>query len=116
MRHYFIYILALTACLTIAGCSNDDGLAPSYADKNRFMATDSATNAVSALRNKFYWETGSYLLFNDTLRHETIGTDAAGTPSTPTSSSTCPMSWHQMHSRRRSSISISHCSATWSKA
>ena len=80
MRHYFIYILALTACLTIAGCSDDDGLAPSYADKNRFMATDSATNAVSALRNKFYWETGSYLLFNDTLRHEAIGTDAAGIP------------------------------------
>lgn len=23
MRHYFIYILALTACLTIAGCSDD---------------------------------------------------------------------------------------------
>lgn len=78
MRHYFFYILALTVCLTIAGCSGDDDLTPSYADQNRFMATDSATNAVSALRNKFYWETGSYLLFNDTLRHEATGTDAAG--------------------------------------
>ena len=78
MRHYFTYILALTACLTIAGCSGDDDLTPSYADQNRFLATDSATNAVSALRNKFYWETGSYLLFNDTLRHEATGTDAAG--------------------------------------
>ena len=78
MRHYFIYILALTACLTIAGCSDDDELRPSYADQNRFFATDSATNPVSAMRNEFYRETGSYLLFNDTLRHEAIGTDAEG--------------------------------------
>ena len=78
MRHYFIYILALTACLTIAGCSDDDELTPSYADQNRFFATDSATNPVSAMRNEFYRETGSYLLFNDTLRHEAIGTDAEG--------------------------------------
>jgi len=78
MRHYFIYILALTACLTIAGCSDDDELTPSYADQNRFLATDSATNPVSAMRNEFYRETGSYLLFNDTLRHEAIGTDAEG--------------------------------------
>ncbi len=78
MRHYFIYILALTACLTIAGCSDDDELTPSYADQNRFLATDSATNPVSAMRNEFYRKTGSYLLFNDTLRHEAIGTDAEG--------------------------------------
>lgn len=78
MKKYLFPLVAVTLCTLVAACGGEDDLEPTYADDNRFVAADSLTNPVSALRSEFYRETGSYLLFNDTLRHDSIGIDANG--------------------------------------
>lgn len=63
----------------LISCGQED--APEYAFTDPidgFMPADSATDEISVLRREFYSETGSFLLFNDTLTHELIGKDING--------------------------------------
>lgn len=78
MKKYLFPLVAAALTGLMAACGGEDDLDPTHADINRFVAVDSLTNPVSALRSEFYRETGSYLLFNDTLRHDSIGLDANG--------------------------------------
>lgn len=78
MRKYALYFIAAlaTAVLTVS-CSNDDGgVELDYHDPTVFfMPSDTATDSISILRRQFYEDTGSYLLFNDTLQNYFTGKD-----------------------------------------
>lgn len=62
--------------LTFSACGSEDDLTPSNAEVNGFAPTADDNSATAQLRNTFYKETGSYLLFNDTLNT----TDTKGNP------------------------------------
>lgn len=62
-----------------ASCSSEDTPVADYHDPSAFfMPADTATDAESELRRQFYEETGSYLLFNDTLQYTPTGKDING--------------------------------------
>lgn len=76
----YVWRCALCAMVLLAGCK-EDGLAPSYEYRlDTFLPDPSAQDSVSILRRGFYAETGSFLLFNDTLQHELLGYDSNGNP------------------------------------
>lgn len=66
--------MLLLAGALFASCDSEDQLTPSNLDVNIFKVGEQD----SALRNDFYKHIGSYLLFNDTLSREVIGTDKDG--------------------------------------
>lgn len=61
-------------------CRKEDDITPEAAVPNPFYPDAAATDEYSQLRRDFYAETGCYLLFNDTLKHEYTGTDRYGNP------------------------------------
>ena len=73
---YITYLVLLFA-IGCVSCEESE-IAPSEAQPNLFAPAESATDATSELRRQFFDETGCYLLFNDTLKNERIGTDAYG--------------------------------------
>lgn len=64
--------------LLLFACSNENELAPSNAKENYYAADNAATDPESLLRLDFYKKNSSYLLFNDTLRHELLTKDGDG--------------------------------------
>lgn len=78
MKKYRIILglLFISACWA---CSEEDSLETVYDNRFSYFAPDSeATDEESILRRNFYETEKSYLLFNDTLRHEPIGVDNTG--------------------------------------
>ena len=55
------------ACLSVACGGEEDDTTPSYADINGFAPADDDNSPTAQLRRDFYNQTGSYLLFKDTL-------------------------------------------------
>lgn len=76
---YKIFCFALLLLLVVA-CQKEGDLTSSDRVENYFEVPDGATDAESVLRREFQKETGTYLLFNDTLRKEFLGTDRDGFP------------------------------------
>lgn len=76
MRIYKYLLPIAVALAVLTACSGEDTLTPSYADVNGFAPGADDNSATAQLRNAFYEETGSYLLFNDTL----TTTDTHGRP------------------------------------
>lgn len=73
-------IAALALVGIMASCGSEDDPVLDYDDPtNYFEPADSATDEISALRRQFFESYGSYLLFNDTLQHYSLGTDINGT-------------------------------------
>lgn len=72
-----ISMLMLAGCLV--SCRQEDDLEPSGTISS-FAPVPGATDPTSRLREEFYKNTGCYLLFNDTLKHEYKGLDAYGKP------------------------------------
>jgi hypothetical protein len=64
--------------LSFSSCSKEDSLEPTEAEKNYFAPDENATDEESLLRRDFYKKNNSYLLFNDTLRHEPLGVNSDG--------------------------------------
>ncbi len=73
---YECVFLAFIGLLGLTACGGEDDLAPSNADVNGFAPEAGDNSATAQLRNDFYKETGSYLLFNDTLNSK----DTKGNP------------------------------------
>lgn len=67
-------------CLLLSACGKEDSLTPTNAQDNYFMVSSEDPAEDAELRRNFYKETGSHLLFTDTLRHEQRGFYANGTP------------------------------------
>ena len=76
---YRILGFAIFLLLAIA-CEKEKGLLASNGVENYFEVPDDATDEESVLRRNFQKETGSYLLFNDTLRKKMLGHDVDGFP------------------------------------
>ena len=55
------------ACVSVACGGEEDDTTPSYADINGFAPADDDNSPTAQLRRDFYNQTGSYLLFKDTL-------------------------------------------------
>jgi len=71
-------ILCSSFALLLFACDKDDALTPSNAKENYYAADSDATDPVSVLRQEFFKRDSSYLLFNDTLRHNLLGKDGNG--------------------------------------
>ncbi len=81
MKDYKILLMALTIVLTMGSCSKEDTPTPQFhSPASFFMPADTATDATSQMRREFYSNTGSYLLFNDTIQNKYVGTDINGDP------------------------------------
>lgn len=71
-------ILCSSIALLLFACDKEDALTPSNAKENYYAADSDATDPVSVLRQEFFKRDSSYLLFNDTLRHNLLGKDGNG--------------------------------------
>lgn len=79
LTHYYIGMLLAGMLGFLAACSsNEELLTPSGEDVNFFLPKEDDHSAEAALRRDFFDETGIYLFFNDTLRHDLNGTDVNG--------------------------------------
>lgn len=79
LTHYYIGMLLAGMLGFLAACSsNEELLTPSGEDTNFFLPKEDDHSAEAALRRDFFDETGVYLFFNDTLRHDLNGTDVNG--------------------------------------
>jgi len=76
------FMAMAAAALTLLGsCSGEDTLTPDYKNPSAcFMPAENDQSEEAQLRRSFLSETGSYLLFNDTLQHEFLGNDINGSP------------------------------------
>lgn len=74
---YYTFFFLLACGLN--SCGEEDILTAEEDDRSSyFMPSPDATDEESVLRRNFYEEEHSYLLFNDTLRHEPLGIDFNG--------------------------------------
>ena len=80
MKKYILYLgLCCAAMMALNACSHDDeDVSPSYADQNRFSPAADDNSQTAVLRRDFFDKVGSYLIFNDTLKHVENGKDAYG--------------------------------------
>lgn len=72
-----IYCILLSLSL-ISCADNEDGIIPEAPEKNYFAVDNNATDEESVIRRQFYKDNGCYLLYNDTLRNDSIGKKANG--------------------------------------
>lgn len=80
MNKYAIYGLFAVAALSFSSCSDEEEvLEPTVGVvENKFAVPEDATGAEADLRRSFYKNTGVYLIFNDLLSRDLVGTDANG--------------------------------------
>ncbi len=72
-------LLAVCAAVLIAGCSDDETSVNFRNPAQRYAQSAVAeSEAIAQLRSEFFNATGSYLIFNDTLQHYSLGTDRSG--------------------------------------
>uniref|UniRef100_UPI003FEEFE38 hypothetical protein n=1 Tax=Phocaeicola sp. TaxID=2773926 RepID=UPI003FEEFE38 len=84
LTHYYIGMLLAGTLGFLAACSSDEELlTPSGEDTNFFLPKEDDHSTEAELRRDFFDETGVYLFFNDTLRHDLNGTDVNGPLSMP---------------------------------
>lgn len=75
-KNYIIYALCLLSLF--AGCNESEDTTPSLADQNAFEPEADDMSETAQIRRDFYNNTGSYLLFSDTLRTVANGISADG--------------------------------------
>ncbi len=73
----YFTIMFVISCW-IWSCSESEELTPSGKQDNYFEVPADATDMESVYRKEFFENTGAYLLYNDTLRHELLGEDRYG--------------------------------------
>lgn len=78
MKKIFYYLLVAAGVIAFASCGSDEDISPSNVDANLFAPMEGDQSAEAALRRGFFEQTGSYLLFNDTLSKVPAGTDEYG--------------------------------------
>ena len=81
-HHLSATIMTLMLSLVFTGCGKEDGLTPDYKNPSDYFQPSTDDNSEEAqLRRQFYAESGSYLIFNDTIQRNYTGTDINGNPS-----------------------------------
>lgn len=71
-------ICALFFLPLFVSCNDSEDTTPSYADQNVFEPAEDDNSETAQIRRNFYEATGSYLLFNDTLRTVSSGLSTSG--------------------------------------
>lgn len=80
MKKIFIFmVMALVVC-SFSACSDDEDTTPSLLDVNKFAPAENDESVEAQLRRNFKEQTGSFLLFNDTLSKAKVGEDMYGKP------------------------------------
>ena len=74
----FLYTFFLLSLVMLMSCSEDDVTVDVQDASSHFMPAADDQSEEAQLRRTFYEETGSFLLFNDTLQHYVTGTDVNG--------------------------------------
>ena len=77
---YFRVIAVAFISLQMPACTDEEDIAPSHADQNLFAPDVNDNGTEASIRRQFFSETGTYILFNDTLKNEQHGTDIYGNP------------------------------------
>lgn len=80
MKKIFLGIWIAVGMIAFASCGSDEDTSPSNVDANLFAPKEDDQSAEAVLRRSFFEQTGSYLLYNDTLRKVPVGTDEYGNP------------------------------------
>ena len=79
-KQYFLITLLASVGICLSSCKKEKALDPEEDNRSTyFLPAATATDEESVLRRTFYGQEKSYLLFNDTLRHEYLGVDNNGT-------------------------------------
>ncbi len=74
MRKIFHLAFLVFLCLSLfTACGDDEDTTPSYADLNGFDVADGDQSLTAQIRRNFFSNTGSYLLFTDTLGRNSAG-------------------------------------------
>lgn len=74
-------LAACTLALALASCAKEDALMPDFSNPSDNFAPKADDQSPEAqLRRQFFSQTGCYLLFNDTIQRELLGTDINGQP------------------------------------
>jgi len=74
-------LAACTLALALASCAKEDALTPDFSNPSDNFAPKADDQSPEAqLRRQFFSQTGCYLLFNDTIQHNLLGTDINGQP------------------------------------
>ena len=73
-------MLALLVAGGFTSCSDSEDTTPSYVDANGYAPADNDNSETAQLRRQFKEQTGSYLLFTDTLSKKQVSVDAFGKP------------------------------------
>lgn len=79
MKTKLLYIIGLWACLSLAGCSDEENFSPSNLDGDWYVLTDS-DDALDHLRYTVYETYGVPIFYNDTIGRQERGTDNVGEP------------------------------------
>lgn len=82
MRNYVHTITYMAVCLfVLSACGSEDALEADFRNPSDFfMPAGDDQSEEAQLRRQFFNETGCYLLFNDTIQKEYLGTDINGAP------------------------------------
>ncbi len=79
MKDIKTLLLVLSIVLSMGSCSKESAPNPQFhSPASFFMPADTATDATSVMRREFYKNSGSYLLFTDTIQNKYVGTDING--------------------------------------
>lgn len=81
MKFYNYILLSMMSLGMLCSCGDEDMLiGEEIRVTDQFLPDSNNHSEVAELRRSFYQKEKSYLLFNDTLRHEQVGVTASGEP------------------------------------
>lgn len=80
MKKIYLYMMMVWVVWSFSACSDEEDTTPSHADVNKYAPAADDQSVEAQLRRDFKEQTGSYLLFNDTLSKVKVGEDMYGKP------------------------------------
>ena len=79
VKHLLCASCLYCATTVLTACGSEDALTPDFKNPSaNFMPATDDQSAEAQLRRQFFSQTGSYLLFNDTIQRQLLGTDING--------------------------------------
>ena len=79
MKTIRLFLSFVSLAIVFVGCGKEDALEADFKNPSaNFMPDENDQSEEAQLRRQFFKETGSYLLFNDTIQRELLGVDING--------------------------------------
>ena len=67
MKNILLFLFVVVVGALFVECSEDGELTPTFIDRDRYNVSDFSSQEEMEIRNRFYEETGCFLVFNDSL-------------------------------------------------